>query len=604
VADMTMKDFIERYGLPLGVLLAFALVLVLLPGNKPDSVETTGDATVGVDASDGSGALAEGADPASVDTGAGTGAAAAGAGGTAGGAGGTTGGTTGAAGSPSGGGQVVFGKGPDCDSKGQQIGISPYMPPCVQWTGTNNGGATARGVTAKSIKVVSWLGQETPGTREALTAAELNDSPAVVDRAFKALVKYSNAYYQTYGRKVDVVQMQASGKSTNDAAMKADAVKIADEFKAFAVFAGNALAPIPTVLARELAQRGVVCICTTSLTSAFYNELPATIFSSLPTLDEYAAHGAEYAAKKLAGKNADFGGAGTKGKKRVFCLMHIAGVEETVDPEALRGAKVVQAAFKRVGITFKTTVSYLYNPGANADEITNMVAKLKSEGCTTVVPIVDPIQPILITKEATKQIYFPEWYIVGTGLSDTSTIGRFYDEQQWTHAFGISPLWVTWDKVENSSGYREYHDAMPGSPKGEEGVLINIYRAPVQTLFRGIHMAGPNLNNQTFAQGIFSLPRLGGIPASPLVYVTRQYPTEIKDFSEVWWDANRVGPDERSRNGKGQMVRADGGRRYTLGRWPGGNPSRANGVTVTAQQGVKTPPPRADRYTKPCLSCT
>ena len=51
------------------------------------------------------------------------------------------------------------------------------------------------------------------------------------------------------------------------------------------------------------------------------------------------------------------------------------------------------------------------------------------------------------------------------------------------------------------------------------------------------------------------------------------------------------------------MVRADGGRRYTLGKWGGGNPSRANGVTVTAQQGVKTPPPRADRYTKPCLSC-
>ena len=144
---------------------------------------------------------------------------------------------------------------------------------------------------------------------------------------------------------------------------------------------------------------------------------------------------------------------------------------------------------------------------------------------------------------------------------------------------------------------------MPGSRKGDEGVLINIYRGGFQLVFQGIHMAGPNLNNQTFAQGLYAMPRTGGTPASPLVFFTRQYPTGIKDFSEIWWDRNRIGPDERSRTGPGQMVRADGGRRYTLGKWPGGDPSRANGVTVTAQQGVKTPPKRADRYTKPCLSC-
>ncbi len=594
---MTMKDFAERYGLFLGVLLAFALVLVLLPGNAPSTLGTTGDTLLGPDGSDGTEVLAEGGEAgAGGTTGGGTGGA-------TGGTGGTAGGTGGQAGTPSGGSQVAFGKGPDCDANGRQIGVSPYMPPCVQWTGTNNGGATARGVTADSIKVVSWLGQEDPATRQALSAAELQDPPAVVERAFKALNKYHNAYYQTYGREVKLVQMNAGGDSENDAAMKADAVKIADEHKAFAVFAGNALAPIPTVLARELAQRGVICICTTSLSSAFYNELPATIFSALPTIDEYAGHAAEYAAKKLAGKNADLGGPGTTGKQRVFCLMHINGVGTTVDPEGPRGANVFHAAFNRVGIRFKTTVSYLYDPGSNQRQITNMVAKLKSEGCTTIVPLVDPIQPILITKEATSQIYFPEWFIVGTGLSDTSAIGRFYDQDQWSHAFGISPLWVTWDKVENSSGYREYHDATPGGRKGDEGVLINIYRGGFQLVFQGIHMAGPNLNNQTFAQGLYSMPRVGGTPASPLVYFTRQLPTGIKDFSEIWWDRNRVGPDERSRNGPGQMVRADGGRRYVLGQWKAGGPSRTNGVTVTAQQGVKTPPPREDRYTKPCLSC-
>ena len=499
---------------------------------------------------------------------------------------------------------MAFGKGPDCDSAGRQIGVSPYMPPCVQWAGGGNGGATARGVTGESVKVVAWIGQEDPATRAALATAELNDPPAVVDRAFKALFKYSNAYYQTYGRQVSFVSMNASGESTNDAAMKADAVKIANEQKAFAVFAGNALAPIPTVLARELAQRGVICICTTSGASAFYNELPPVIFSSLPTIDEYAAHAAEYAAKKLAGKPASLGGLGTSDKTRAFCLMHINGVKTTVDPEFKRGADVFKAAFGRVGIGFKKTVTYLYDPGSNQNDITNMVVQLKNAGCTTIVPLVDPIQPILITKEATKQVYFPEWFIVGTGLSDTTTIGRFYDQDQWQHAFGISPLWVTWDRVENSSGYREYHDAVPGSPKGEEGVLINIYRAPCRRSSGGSTWPAPTSTTRPSPRA--SSPSHAPEAPRPTRSSSRpaSTPRRSRTSPRSGGTAAAIGPDERTRTGAGQMVRADGGRRYTLGKWPAGGPSRTNGVTVTAQQGVKTPPPRADRYTKPCLSCT
>jgi hypothetical protein len=477
------------------------------------------------------------------------------------------------------------------------------MAPCVQWTGTDNGGATNRGVTGDKVLVIAWLGQEDPATRQALTSARLNDQPALVKRTYQALFKYSNQHYQTYGREVVFEEMAASGDSESDEAMKADAVKIANEKKAFAVYAGNALAPIPTVLARELAQRGVICICTTSLSSAFYNELPANIVSSLPTIDEYAINAAEYAAKRLKRDKAAFAGAQLATKNRVYCLLYINGVGTRVDPEGARGAKVFRDAFNKVGIAFKTEVNYLYDPGSNQNDITNMVTKLKSEGCTTIIPLVDPIQPILITREATKQAYFPEWFIVGTGLSDTSTIGRFYDQEQWRHAFGISPLWVTWDRVEVSAGYREFHHGMPGMNKGDEGVLVNIYRAPVQTLFRGIHMAGPNLNNTTFMNGIYAYPKTGGKPASPLVYVTRQYPTEIKDFSEVWYDPNRVGPDERTETGAGMMVRADGGRRYAPGSWPTGPPSRANPVTVTAEQ--NNPPHEQDGHTHNtrCLSC-
>jgi hypothetical protein len=594
---VTLKEFFERYGVTVAVVVAFALLVALLPGNKPPSSNSVNAGSNGLQNVTSDGAAVEGSEVGSGSSASGntTGA------GTALG-GGSNGGTR-SSGGVAGVNDVEFGKGKDCNAKGQQIGISPYMPPCAQWNGTDNGGATSRGVTGNSVTIVSWLGQEDPKTRQALTAASLNDDPAVVERAYNALFKYSNAYYQTYGREVKIVQMQASGPSTDDAAMKADAVKIADELHAFAAFTGNALAPMPTVLGRELAQRGVVCLCTTSLSSAFYNELPPRIFSSLPTIDDYATNIAEYAGKKLKGKTANFAGVDQANKQRVFCLMYLTGTGTTVDPEGERMRRIFDAEFAKWGIQFKKEIAYLYDPGNNQNDVTAMMTSFKNAGCTTLVPLVDPIEPILITKEATKQAYFPEWLVVGTGLSDTTTIARFYDQDQWQHAFGISPLWVTWDVVENSPGYREYHDAVPNSQKGDEGVLINIYRAAPQTLFRGIQMAGPHLTPDTFAKGMYSIPPQGGTPANPLVFVSRQYPTEIKDFSEIWYDRNAVGPDERSKTGAGMIVRADGGHRYRPSQWPGGDPSRANPVTVTAQQNNQSVPNTPDRYKHKCLSC-
>jgi len=605
---VTFREFLDRYGLALGALAALALVIALLPGNTDDSALL--DANAGANGGDQFDTSAGG----QVNEGSGGGTGSGGGAGSLSGSDGDTvvagdggggggGGGEGGQPAPPTGSDVAFGQGPDCGANGRQKGISGYMVPCVQWNGTNNGGDTARGVTRDKVLVVSWLGQEDPATRQALTGARLNDQPAVVKRAYEALFAYSNQHYQTYGRKVEFVELNASGPSESDEAMKADAIKIADEIGAFAVFTGNALAPLPNVLARELAQRGVLCICTTSLSSEYYNELPPLIFSSLPTINEYAQHAAEYIAKRMGRKNAEFAGAQYQALPRVYCLMYLNGTGEKVDPEGKRARDITVREFAKRGLKFKTEVAYLYDPGSNQNDVTAMMTKFKSEGCTTLVPLIDPIMPILITREATNQQYFPEWFIVGTGLSDTTTIARFYDQAQWQHAFGISPLWVTWDRVEQSAGYREFHHGMPGMSKGDEGVLINIYRASVQTLFRGIHMAGPVLNNETFVAGMYAYPKTGGTPAAPLVYLTRQYPTEIKDFAEVWYDPSRVGPDERSENGPGMIVKADGGKRYDLGEWPTSPPSRANGVTVTSEQG--NPPHEQDGHShkSSCLSC-
>ena len=261
-------------------------------------------------------------------------------------------------------------------------------------------------------------------------------------------------------------------------------------------------------------------------------------------------------------------------------------------------------------MSFAKEVGFLYDPGRNANDITNMIAQMKDAGVTTIVGLWDPLSPILITTEATKQTYFPEWFVTGTGLSDTTTAARLYNRQQWSHAFGITPLWVTWEDRHLGAGWREYHHARPADPDGAEGVLIEIYRARIQTLFRGIHMAGPILTPESYRQGVFSFPATpagGGTAALPYVYLTPEAPTDIKDFAEVYFDPNAQGPDERDEQGSGMMMKTDNGKRYQLGQWPEEDPHvYQGGVAISnTPEGGGNPDHEQDGHTHGtrCLSC-
>src|SRR4029077_9509284 len=68
--------------------------------------------------------------------------------------------------------------------------------------------------------------------------------------------------------------------------------------------------------------------------------------------------------------------------------------------------------------------------------------KLKASGATTVVFAGDPIMPIYLTKAAASIGYSPEWIITGIVLTDTAALGRFYDQSEWAHAFGVTSLGV------------------------------------------------------------------------------------------------------------------------------------------------------------------
>ena len=130
--------------------------------------------------------------------------------------------------------------GPNCDTTTGRVAVpSGYAPPCVEpWKGGDNGGATAPGVTKDTITVALYQTQpdllqqtffENTGSDESL-AKERDTTQQYVD--------YFSAHYELYGRKVELVTVKASGAPDDDAAAKADAIKVATEVNAFASFGG------------------------------------------------------------------------------------------------------------------------------------------------------------------------------------------------------------------------------------------------------------------------------------------------------------------------------------------------------------------------------
>ena len=218
----------------------------------------------------------------------------------------------------------------------------------------------------------------------------------------------------------------------------------------FAVIEGIPAAPMPSTLIRSCRRGVVLCLCSTVGVDRVLPGEPAGVSDSLPTSTEYCRASAEYIGKRMAGRNAVYAGDELnptqrfRNRERVFGLLYLNGARGKVEPEGERARDGLRGGFAEYGVSFAVQVGYLYDPGRNQNDVTNVIAQFKAAGVTTIVPLVDPLYPILITPEATRQNYFPEWFIMGTGLSDTTTAGRLYDQLQWRHAFGISPLWITW----------------------------------------------------------------------------------------------------------------------------------------------------------------
>lgn len=476
----------------------------------------------------------------------------------------------------------------NCDPATGRIKFpSLFAPPCVHPV-ADNGGATYQGVTADTITVVLYRALPNPAVDALLRAAGAGDTWSDVLASYRDWITMFQTSYETYGRRIDLKIIEGSGESTDDAAARADAIKVATQMKPFAVIGG------PAAFVDELAQRGIIVITQAQRPIEYFAERAPFVYGTQMSSTQAFAHLAEYIGKRLAGQPARHAGdPKLAAQTRSFGLLYLDTSEGVYRP----GVDYLERQLAGYGVKLTDKVSYEAEISRAQEQARVMIARLKDRGVTTVLFSGDGLAPIFLTQEATRQQYFPEWLLSGGSLVDTNFFGRTYDQRQWKNAFGISQLWIRPPNPQTEP-YYQHQQFFGRSPKADASPEV-LYQE-VQLLATAIHLAGPNLNPATFRDGLFSFPPsgVGGISVVQRSWGNHgvwPFPdwTAFDNVAEVWWDPSARGADEIGNVGTGMFRFVDGGRRYSPGQWPASEPrvfDPANAPTAYDQL------PEPDRY--------
>lgn len=438
-------------------------------------------------------------------------------------------------------------------------------PECFKpFTGTN-AGSTAQGVTKDSIKVVVWVSQDNdPILSFVYRQIGNKDSGSTDFLTYLSYLRLLQTYYETYGRKVELVRWTATGAINDPVSAAADAETIARDIKPFAVIGGPTFTG---AFGETLVKHKILCIsCGGGDTNKWWVDNAPYAWAILKNFEQNAQQTLEYVGKRIVNRPAAHAGPGLRGRPRRLGLVYVTGALNTADTFQIFSRQLKD----RYGAEFVERASYT-DPVSLAGQAREIIARFKSAGVTTVLFAGDPLAPQTLTENAQQQDYHPEWLITGAALVDTNIFGRTYQQDQWSHAFGPSNLFAR--VLPSVAGpqflHKWFFGRPPASPTNAPLILPNL-----QLLLGVVQGMGPKVTAQDFEDVIFHAPVYPGTPIAAQiswgergVWPVADY-TGLDDQTEVWWDPDAVGPDESGKVAKGMWAYVDGGRRYLPGKWP------------------------------------
>jgi hypothetical protein len=486
------------------------------------------------------------------------------------------------AGAPGAGTTGVTKGGVSCAPGVRQLPDSVYSAPCVPaWSG-DNGGATHRGVTEDTIRIVRRRFPESANSQavDAVIAQAGGADHAVIAAVRERFIREFEAKYELYGRRVEWVPYESQfgndtaevqGRGREGACL--DAEVIANELHAFAVMGERTALSKP--FTECAVQRGLVVIDGASYASeTFYRDRHPYAWAIITDCERINYQVVEYVAKRLVDRPARWAGdADLRGRRRKL------GVYTPVpDPTDTTCPKVRDSETARYGFEEEigSRYEYVLDVSRFPDEAARGVIQLKRDGVTTVVMACDPISMIFLTQSATSQGWHPEWFLIGVALTDVDNAARLYDQDQVDgHLFGMSQLGATPKLLGPNSESGRLYQRLTGTeiPAGTTGQLHFLLLA-----YNLLQSAGPNLTPANLGAGAYTLPPMGA-PDYPAGYwsfldgpngaVGARDHTLVDDSREVYWRGDVRSPAD----GKaGAYVETYGGRRFRNGEWPAEEP--------------------------------
>lgn len=447
-----------------------------------------------------------------------------------------------------------------CPDRDMQVEGDGYSPPCFAFEG-DNGGATARGVTDEDITVTFRVTPEPNiiATFASVAGIDYDESNQDLADTTEGLVDYFNEHFQMHGRRLRFVQVEGSGSMVDEiygggqAEAANDALKVATEVEAFAD-----VSALSQPYADALSRQGVVSFGAPYLSREWFVERRPYAWSLLTDCSVIAETGTEYALARLLDRPATWAGGDLQGQERKVALI------APDNPEYQQCVASAQDVIRQEGGELDLVLDYNLNLANLQPQATTLLARLRSEGITTVQCTCDPLMILYLTQGAEAQNYGPEWNVLGAGYSDLDLVAQAYNMSlsgdQWTRAFGLSYFAEQLPSAE-SPAYQAYKSVRSDEPSQ----LVDLLYYQLYSLVIGIQMAGPDLTPETFETGMFAYPGGTGV-AGTWDWSPEHYTPQV-DAREVWFDPER----ESAFNGElGSYVGSE--QRYRQGEWPESEP--------------------------------
>jgi len=461
---------------------------------------------------------------------------------------------------------------PNCDTTTKRVKMQSYAAPlCVKpWKdGADNGGATAQGVTAKTIKVAVLYGDPSDAelaTRKGLyvnqaTGENTVNAPVDSTKDINEIYKYA---YETWGRTVTFSFVKTSGG--DEAAQRADAVEVA-ALEPFAVLDEAASINSPpvgggAVFEQALKNAGVPLVISTGAS----DPKPLSRSYALPT--------AEFIGKQLKGGKAQYAGETLRTKTRKFGVIYPSNFD----------IGYLKAELRKWGVPLASSVSFTVPPGEVSLQTTSpeidqqippLVTKLKADGVNNLIMMASHGVTATITKAMKSQNWFPEITATAFPYTDLDVLARSFDHDVWSHAFGL--IWFLPGVEGNvptpsTATFQWFWGTNQGTKwDGANALLGQLYTA--------VQFAGPVLNKSTTDAVAGRLRTVnsgvgGAYSNSAFTFEAPPPPskggTPIRGTALGWWNANEEGTGNYNVgiNGKGEYRYLDQGKRYVPGTFP------------------------------------